>query len=376
MKRFSLILSIAILLLACNRRETTVNLALDDIPVFKPTIVLMHPTVRNIKTFRYLTGEGILPFPEDYKALGVYHSKGSYDYKLSKDYILQENLAHFRLFEVGEKLSPENIYQKNDCSIIFRTVFENSKGIIFFGGPDIPPACYGEPTNLLTVITDVHRHYLELSMLFHMLGGYQDTLFSPMLNNNPDYPVLGICLGMQTINVATGGTLIQDIPAEIYNLNSVEDILSQNVNKRHRNYHTNLGVDDDLIRGDFHQIDFDEGSLFDSLNAFSSKLPYVWSSHHQTPGKLGKDLVAIAWSPDGKVVEAIKHKRFKNVTGIQFHPEVVSIFESDDKLAQYPFQEDKQSYIDMFPGEKGENFHRAFWKYIGEKYCEQPECLE
>ncbi len=370
MKRLIIILSIAILLFSCSRRETTVIIPAEEIPVFKPTIVLMHPTVRNINTFEYLTGEGILPFPGDYKALGVYHSQGSYDYEQSINYILRENLTHFRLFEIDEKLNPENIYHKNDCSKIFKTVFENSEGVIFFGGPDIPPACYGKPTNLLTVITDVHRHYLELSMLFHLLGGYQDTLFSPLMQNDPAYRVLGICLGMQTINVATGGTLIQDIPTEIYNLKTVEDVLKQDVNKQHRNYYTTFGVDDNLIRGNFHQIRFKKSTLFDSLNAFSPKFPFVWSSHHQTPGKLGKDLIPIAWSMDGKVVEAVKHKKFPNVTGVQFHPEVFSIYEPDDKMAQYPQQEDKKSYLDMYPGYKGENFHRAFWKYIGNQYLE------
>jgi hypothetical protein len=62
------------------------------------------------------------------------------------------------------------------------------------------------------VITDPHRHYLELSFLFHLLGGFQDESFLPLLEERPEYPVLGICLGMQSMNVATGGDMIRIFP--------------------------------------------------------------------------------------------------------------------------------------------------------------------
>ena len=49
--------------------------------------------------------------------------------------------------------------------------------------------------------------------------------------------------------------------------------------------------------------------------------PHVLTSHHQAVKKLGKHLMVSATSMDGRVVEAIEHRRYKNVIGVQFHPE-------------------------------------------------------
>lgn len=331
-------------------------------------IVLMHPTVRNIKTFLYLTENGIFPLPNDYNVIGVYHTKGSYNYAQTKEFINSEGINNIKLIEIGAELSPENLYTENSGSKQFREIFSKSEGAIFFGGPDIPPACYNKPTNLLTVIEDAHRHYLELSFLFHLLGGSQDSLFKPLLNQKPDYKVLGICLGMQSINVATGGTMVQDIPTELYGLTTLEQVLALPANQQHRNYHTNYGTDLDLIWGYFHQISIQKGTLLDSLNRFSESLPFIWSSHHQCIDKLGKGLIPVAWSLDGKIVEAVTHKSFPHVIGLQFHPEVPSIYSIEDMLGQSPFQTYRRSYIDMYPNKMGEDFHRDFWNYFGELF--------
>jgi putative glutamine amidotransferase len=164
----------------------------------------MHPTVNNLKTFDYLTRNGIFPLPKNYKAIGVYHQLEKYDYSQSIDYLIKQGIAGVALLKIESNLTPGQLYQQNECSPAFMKLFEASKGVIFFGGPDIPPAIYGEPTSTMTVITDPHRHYMEISFLFHLLGGNQDTLFVPLLARNPGYCILGICLGMQSINVARG----------------------------------------------------------------------------------------------------------------------------------------------------------------------------
>src|SRR5690606_40614006 len=69
----------------------------------------------------------------------------------------------------------------------------------------IPPGVYGEE-NTLSVITDPQRHYFETTFLFQLLGGFWNEDFKPFLNEKPKYMVTGFCLGMQTMNVATGGT--------------------------------------------------------------------------------------------------------------------------------------------------------------------------
>ncbi len=56
--------------------------------------------------------------------------------------------------------------------------------------------------------TDPGRHFFEVSFLFHLLGGSRNESFKPLLDENPGYMVTGFCLGMQSMNVATGGILI------------------------------------------------------------------------------------------------------------------------------------------------------------------------
>ncbi len=363
-----MILLLVTLLAGCGNNKRNVIIGNEDLPTFQPAIVLMHPTVSNLKTFISLTEQDVFTFPKDAKVLGVYHTSGSYDYNQSVTFLQDLYNPRFALLEITGDLKPDNLFKLNDCSDVFRSIFENSHGIIFFGGPDMPPATYENQTNLLTSITDAHRHYVELSFLFHLLGGSQNSDYIPLLENNSEYAVLGICLGMQSMNVATGGTMVQDIPTEIYGLTTVEEVLALDENMQHRNYYTNLGVDKDLIWGHFHQIKFEKGSLLDSLNGNSEGLPYIWSSHHQALGRLGKGIVPIAWSMDGRIIEAIKHDKYPNVLGVQFHPEVPAIFDANSKLKRVPLEQNQQSYNDLFPTGKGEDFHRAFWQVVGEWY--------
>jgi putative glutamine amidotransferase len=364
MKRFFLLISIAATLYSCSV-DSRVFLQEDELQNFKPALILMHPTVSNLKTFISLTEQDIFPFPKDAKVLGVYHTKGAYDYNQSVEFIKGLNDTRFGLLPLDGELSPANLYVDNGCSSAFKAIFENSRGVIFFGGPDMPPTTYENQTNLLTSITDAHRHYVELSFLFHLLGGNQNDEFVPLLESNAEYAILGICLGMQSMNVATGGAMVQDIPTEIYGLTTVEEVLAVDENMQHRNYYTNLGVDKDLIWGHFHQIKFEKESLFDLLNGNTNELPFVWSSHHQALSQLGKDIIPIAWSLDGKIVEAIKHSKYPNVLGVQFHPEVPSIYDVESKLKRIPFEDNQKSYIELYPAESGEYFHRALWRMLG-----------
>jgi putative glutamine amidotransferase len=80
------------------------------------------------------------------------------------------------------------------------------------------------------------------------LGGYGNEDFEPFLKEKPKYLVTGFCLGMQTMNVATGGTLIQDIPAEIYGATTSEKTLEIGRANLHRNYWQEV-VDDSLSDG-------------------------------------------------------------------------------------------------------------------------------
>jgi len=328
-------------------------------------LVLMSPTVNNLRTFLFLTREGIFPLPESYRVVGVFHESANYDFGESAAFIKEEGLDNVALLGIPARLTTGNLFAENEATPLFREIFEKSEGIMFFGGPDLPPATYGEPMSLLTVVNDPHRHYLELSLMFHFLGSTQNEAFVPYLDDKPDYRILGICLGMQTMNVATGGTMIQDIPFEVYGHTTVEATLEADPQTLHRNYFRNYSLDNQVSFYSAHQIRIEAGHL-ELINQGIGELPYVWSSHHQAVKETGKGLRISAWSIDGKIAEAIEHTSYPNVLGVQFHPEFRDLYRPESKITFSPEQNDPQSFIDLFPGEKGETFHRNFWKHIAE----------
>lgn len=366
MKIFTPVL-LLLLLTGCQQKQSY-QITADKLQPQEKHIILMHPTVNNIKTFEYLVSNKIFPLPDGYKVIGVYHSLEKFDYSTTEDFLNKEGITNISLVKIDAQLSPENLYRQNQCTELFKKLFENSNGAIFFGGPDIPPACYGESTNLLTVVTDPYRHYMELSFLFHLLGGNQDTTFVPLLKNRPDYPILGICLGMQSIDVATGGTLVQDIPTELYGLKTLEDVLKQKQNLKHRNYNVDYNLDSNVTYYFPHQIAIEKSSPLISYVSCDTIHPFVWSSHHQCIKKLGIGIKVAAWSMDGKIVESITHLKYPNLLGVQFHPEKKELYEPNEKIKVSPSNPAEYSYLDKYSGDKGENFQRAIWKKFAEKF--------
>ncbi len=331
-------------------------------------IILMNPTVANLRTFLFLTAEGIFPLPEGYRAVGIYHQSAAYDFGLSEKFLKEEGLDNIALLGLDEELTTENLFTENALSDWFYKIFLASEGIIFFGGPDIPPAIYGQQANILTVVTDPHRHYLELSLLYHLLGGYQDENFIPFLEEDPDYRILGICLGMQSMNVATGGSMIQDIPTEVFGVQFIEDILAMDTEQQHRNYYKNMFPGQGLTAYSFHRIRFLENSQMASIAGDPDMQPAIVTSHHQALNDLGKGFKPTAWSLDGRIIEAIEHSEFPNVIGVQFHPEIRALFEEQTVIPMYPESERNFVYIEKYPMQEGEWFHRNFWKHIGLMY--------
>jgi putative glutamine amidotransferase len=224
---------------------------------------------------------------------------------------------------------------------------------------------YQETVHLLTNVTDPFRHYMEASFLFHLLGGSQDPLWLPLMEENKHYLVNGICLGMQTMNVATGGTMIQDIPTEVYGVWTAEEILEMPPDQMHRNYKDMVHSDcADPTSYHFHQVIIALGSFFrKDLKFKKDTAPLVLSSHHQSIESPGKGWVISATSMDGKIIEAIEHEKFPHVIGVQFHPEKPGLF--DPSIIHPTSCNDRINFQEVIKDTDSYAFHKAYWNYLG-----------
>lgn len=328
------------------------------------TVLLFHPTAYNLEVIQNLVDQGLFRL-EGYHVLGVYHSGENYDYLRSEAYIDSTGNALFSLKEITGELDPANIYGKNDATKDFRELFVHSSGALFMGGPDIPPVAYGEKVHLLTLVTDPFRHYVELSYLFHLLGGSQDESWTPYLEEKPNYVINGICLGMQTMHVATGGSMVQDIPTEVYGIWEAEDILALPGRQMHRNYNDYLSAGcEGPTSYHFHEIKLKKGKVLSAgLDIPARTNPLVLSSHHQAIDLPGPDWEVVATSMDGRVIEAIHHTRYPRVLGIQFHPEKPGLF---DPSIEHPQSCGSTiNFKKAIANSKSYDFHVAFWKQLG-----------
>lgn len=146
------------------------------------------------------------------------------------------------------------------------------RGLVLPGGGDVEPWRYGQP-DADCRDADPVRDAAELRLLARFVRAGR--------------PVLGICRGLQVINVYFGGTLAQDVPG-----------------------HGRTGGADRL-----HPVRTDRFSLCPQWRGTMT----VNSAHHQAADRLGERLRAAQWAPDG-VVEALEH-RTRPVWGVQWHPE-------------------------------------------------------
>ena len=333
-------------------------------------LVVFNPETFNIRALAALRKNGILAIP-NLTVIGVYHVKQTDDFAAARKYVAENNLDWIKFHVVSAEIGPDDLYRKNACTPEFEKIVRKADGVIFFGGPDIVPSVYGRKTNLLTGIEDPYRHYLELSAVFHFLGGSQDPAFKPLLDARPGFPILGICLGFQTLNVGAGGTLIQDIWAELYKKPYVEDVIALGPEQWHNNPYRKLYPLDKLMGYNFHTIELGAASKFVKVMGFKvTDHPRVLSSHHQAADTLGKDLMIVALSRDHNVPEAIEHKRFANVLGVQFHPEHPMLWDTEPKFRQKP-GDPLTSYNAILAGTPPSlEFNKAVWKWFGGRLVE------
>ena len=333
-------------------------------------LVIFNPETFNIRALATLRKNGTLDIP-GLTVIGIYHIKQTSNFAESRKYVQENGLDWFKFHEVSADISEPVLFRKNACTPEYELIVNKADGVIFFGGPDIPASVFGEKTNLLTEISDPYRHWFEASAVFHLLGGFQDEKFVPLLDARPGCPVLGICLGHQTLNVGTGGTLVQDIWSEIYAKTTVEDVIALGPEQWHNNPYRLLFPLDKLIGYNFHSLQLGNGSLFVKVMGFQpTDHPRILSSHHQAIEKIGKGLVAVASSRDGKVVEAVEHKKYPNVLGVQFHPEHPLLFDAEPRHRQKP-GDSPTSFRAILEGTPPSlEFNRKIWSWFAGKLVE------
>jgi putative glutamine amidotransferase len=335
-------------------------------------LVVCHPSTDSIKDLMALKEQGLFNF-NNVTVIGVYHVKEKTDYTEAEKFVRENNLDWMKFHGVSAAIPIQDLFKNNACSAEFAEIFRKSDGLIFFGGPDIPPAVYKEKTNLLTIIEDPNRHFFETSFIFHLLGGYQNESFKGFLESRPSYPVLGICLGAQSLNIGTGGSLTQDIWAQIYGKDNVEDIIALGPDQWHTNPYDLLYPDLKLYSCRMHPILLSADGKFCREFGFSpSNRPLIYSAHHQQVKKPGKGFRVIATSLDGKVAEAIEHEKYLNVLGVQFHPESTSLWDASVRHKMAP--EDKEpislkSILDQNPPSL--EFHKKLWGWFSAKLREE-----
>jgi len=342
-----------------------------DHPRKEVRLTIFSPTLSRIESIVELRKNGLIP-SENLIVIGVYHEQESIDYQEAKEFVKQSKFEWFKFHRISAPLSKDNLFQLNPCTLEFEAIFKKSDGIIFLGGGDIPPYIYKRKASLLTDIETPYRHFLELSFIYHLLGGHQDRDFQGFIESEPEFPILGICLGYQSLNIGTGGTLIQDIWVEVYGKKFLEDALTLPQEKWHANPFDDLYPEEELSERNIHPIKFKEKGIFCTEFGFKKKdQPYVLSNHHQAVEKLGKGFKIASTSLDGKIVEATEHERFPNVLGVQFHPEAVDLWNPESIFNLTPEDKEEksfQAFLEDNPPSLA--FHKKIWSWFSQKLLE------
>lgn len=210
-------------------------------------------------------------------------------YLISQDYckaVIQAGGIPVFLPPVGDEMLPD--------------LLESMDGIIFSGGVDISPQEYHELPHPLLGDLDLERDRFELALFKQV---WEQT----------DMPVLGVCRGVQLMNVALGGTLWQDLPSQ-------------------RPSHVHHSQRDHRYKA-VHPVKVDPDSRLGSL---LPKVIAVNSLHHQGIKDMAPSLKACAWSPDG-LIEALESPDHPCRLAVQWHPENLAMASYPEFLALFKY---------------------------------------
>lgn len=174
-----------------------------------------------------------------------------------------------------------------DNEEVLLSAYRSVDGLLLTGGADINPAYYGEEIDGSVDIDDL-RDVCELKITRWAL--------------EEDFPIFGICRGQQLLNVATGGSLYQDIASQIPQTHQDHQ---ESAHRQQRGYlaHTVNLVPDSKVA----QV---MGTTEIAINTL----------HHQSVKQSGRGLRVVGTAPDG-VVEALESPEHRYVLSVQWHPE-------------------------------------------------------
>lgn len=154
--------------------------------------------------------------------------------------------------------------------------------LLLTGGGDIDPACYGAEPDPSVYDVEYERDAWELALV----AAAEEAM-----------PVLGVCRGAQILNVAHGGSLVQDLPERTTQEHRASDQPGEEV----------------------HTVDLLVGSLLASI--LDAERLRANTLHHQSVDRVGDGLEAVAWADDGPI-EAVEAPG-RPVLGVQWHPELL-----------------------------------------------------
>jgi putative glutamine amidotransferase len=202
---------------------------------------------------------------------------------------VEQEMAHWVMQEDAMALmipSPDGDSRRSGSRVSVDDYARELDALVLMGGSDVSPESYGESPLKADWAGDRIRDRYEIALLHAFVAAGR--------------PVLGVCRGVQVINVAFGGTLYQDLGVQ---LPGALD---------HRDW--------DLYDRNCHATSIVENSGLARLYP-GVTITKTNSVHHQAVRSLGRDLAVEAWSEPDRVVEALRWRGPSYVFGVQWHPE-------------------------------------------------------
>ena len=229
--------------------------------------------------------------------IGITCSMGQAIYSLNQDNVpqMQHRLGDSYVNAITQAGGVPVLLPNNLDITTVEEIAAGLDGFLFSGGGDVNPCLFGErATEKLGTVTP-RRDDFELALAQYVLS-------------RTDKPVLGICRGIQVLNVAMGGNLHIDLPAD--------GKLCHSLTMYPRNLQT-------------HEITVVDGTRLEQVMGLKGR---VNSFHHQAIKDIAEGLIVTAVSEPDQVIEAVEAPGERYIVGVQWHPEELVEFPEARKL--------------------------------------------